>query len=50
LIFVERHRVWSEGVPAFDVRVGLAQVLEEPFAEEVFGDDLRWWLVTVWRP
>ena len=42
--------MWSEGVPAFDVRVGLAQVLEEPFAEEVFGDDLRWWLVTVWRP
>jgi hypothetical protein len=74
-LFVERHRVWSEGapkgdwltlaglewtwsigplpigrVPALDVRVGLAQVLEEPFPEEVFGDDLRWWLVTVWRP
>jgi hypothetical protein len=74
-LFVERHRLWSEGdqkgdwltlaglewtwstgpipigrVPALDVRVGLAQVIEEPFAEEVFGDDLRWWLVTVWRP
>lgn len=74
-LFVERHRVWSEGelkgdwltlaglewtwsispqpigrVPALDVRVGLAQVLEEPFPEEIFGDDLRWWLVTVWRP
>lgn len=74
-LFVERHRVWSEGepkgdwltlaglewtwsiapqpigrVPALDLRVGLAQVLEEPFPEEVFGDDLRWWLVTVWRP
>ncbi len=74
-LFVERHRLWSEGapkgdwltlaglewtwsigplpigrVPALDVRVGLAQVIEEPFPEEVFGDDLRWWLVTVWRP
>jgi hypothetical protein len=47
---------WSIGplpvgrVPRLDLRVGLAQVLDEPFAEEVFGDDLRWWLVTVWRP
>lgn len=74
-LFVERHRVWSDGtpkgdwltlaglewtwsldplpigrVPALDLRVGLAQVIEEPFPEEVFGDDLRWWLVTVWRP
>jgi WD40-like Beta Propeller Repeat len=74
-LFVERHRVWSEGaqkgdwltlaglewtwsfgplpigrVPRLDVRAGLAQVIEEPFPEEVFGDDLRWWLVTVWRP
>lgn len=74
-LFVERHRVWSEGapkgdwltlgglewtwsigplpigrVPAFDVRLGAAQVLEEPFAVEVFEDDVRWWLVTVWRP
>lgn len=74
-LFVERHRLWNEGlpkgdwltlaglewtwsldplpigrVPALDVRVGVAQVLEEPFPEEVFGEDLRWWLVTVWRP
>ncbi len=73
-LFVERHRVWSEGepkgdwltlaglewtwsigplpvgrVPALDVRVGLAEVVEEP-SPEVFGDGLRWWLVTVWRP
>jgi len=47
---------WSIGplpigrVPRLDLRVGLAQVLDEPFPEEVFGDDLRWWLVTVWRP
>ena len=37
-------------LPGLDVRVGVAQVVEEPFPEEVFGDDLRWWLVTVWRP
>jgi len=37
-------------VPALDFRIGLAQVVEEPFPEEVFGDDLRWWLVTVLRP
>jgi hypothetical protein len=74
-LFIERHRVWSEGdprgdwltlgglewtwsigplpigrVPALDVRLGVAQVLEEPFAVEVFEDDVRWWVVTVWRP
>lgn len=74
-LFVERHRMWSEGapkgdwltlaglewtwsldplpigrLPGLDVRAGLAQVVEEPFPEEVFGDDLRWWLVAVWRP
>lgn len=35
-------------VPALDVRLGVAQVLDDP--ESVLDDDLRWWLVTVWRP
>lgn len=37
-------------LPALDVRLGVAQVLEEPFAGELFEDDLRWWVTTVWRP
>ena len=36
-------------LPGLNVRLGVAQVVEEP-APEVFGDSLRWWLVTVWRP
>jgi hypothetical protein len=35
-------------VPALDVRIGVAQVLEDPLA--VLEDETRWWLVTVWRP
>ena len=32
-------------VPALDVRIGVAQVLED-FLE----DETRWWAITVWRP
>lgn len=35
-------------VPALDVRIGVAQVLEDPAA--VLEDETRWWLITVWRP
>ena len=37
-------------LPALDLRAGVATVLEEPFAKELFEDELRWWLVTAWRP
>lgn len=37
-------------LPGFDLRAGIAQVLDEPYPEEVFGDDVRWWLTVVWRP
>jgi WD40-like Beta Propeller Repeat len=37
-------------IPGLDLRAGVAQVLDEPYTEEVFGDDLRWWLTVVWRP
>ncbi|HKV11052.1 MAG TPA: hypothetical protein VJ725_23125 [Thermoanaerobaculia bacterium] len=37
-------------LPALDLRVGVARVLEEPFVEEVLEGDWRWWLITVWRP
>jgi hypothetical protein len=32
-------------VPALDVRIGVARVLDEPLE-----DDTRWWLTAVWRP
>lgn len=35
-------------VPAFDLRAGVARVLDDPLG--VFEDETRWWLVTVWRP
>ena len=37
-------------VPALDVRIGVARVLEEPSALEVLDGDFRWWVVAVWRP
>ncbi|HSF43938.1 MAG TPA: hypothetical protein VLT87_29370 [Thermoanaerobaculia bacterium] len=37
-------------LPALDLRVGVAQILEEPYAEEVLEGDWRWWVITVWRP
>lgn len=37
-------------LPSIDLRAGAARVLDEPYPEEVFGDDLRWWLTAVWRP
>jgi hypothetical protein len=37
-------------VPALDVRLGVAQVLEDPSPGSPLEDGLRWWLVTVWRP
>ena len=35
-------------LPAFDVRLGVARILDDPFGE--LADDTRWWLTTVWRP
>jgi hypothetical protein len=35
-------------LPAFDLRVGVAQVLDDPFGE--LDGDVRWWLITAWRP
>ncbi|HEX5719997.1 MAG TPA: hypothetical protein VF179_27830 [Thermoanaerobaculia bacterium] len=32
-------------VPALDIRLGIAQVLED-----VLEDETRWWVATVWRP
>lgn len=45
---------WSTGpiplgrVPALDLRLGIARVLEDP--SSTLEDKTRWWLVTVWRP
>lgn len=35
-------------LPALDLRVGVAWVLEDP--NQILEDDTRWWLITVWRP
>ena len=35
-------------LPGFDVRLGVARILDDPFGE--LTDDTRWWLTTVWRP
>ncbi len=35
-------------LPAFDLRVGVARILDDPFGE--FEGSTRWWLVTAWRP
>jgi len=35
-------------LPALDVRVGAARILEDP--NGILEDDTRWWLITVWRP
>jgi hypothetical protein len=35
-------------VPAFDLRVGVARILEDPLGD--FEGSTRWWLVTSWRP
>jgi len=32
-------------IPAVDLRIGVARVLDEPLK-----DDTRWWVITVWRP
>jgi hypothetical protein len=37
-------------VPLLDVRIGVARVLEEPFAAEALDGDVRWWVMAVWRP
>ena len=36
-------------LPAFDLRLGVARVLDDPFGE-LEEDDFRWWLITSWRP
>jgi hypothetical protein len=47
---------WSTGpipigrVPALDVRLGVARVLDDPSPGSPLEDDFRWWVVTVWRP
>ncbi len=35
-------------LPALDLRVGVARVLDDPFGE--LRDSTRWWLITTWRP
>ncbi len=35
-------------LPAMDLRVGVAYILEDPFRE--FEGDTRWWLITAWKP
>lgn len=35
-------------LPGLDLRVGVARVLEAPLGD--LEDDVRWWLITVWRP
>jgi len=37
-------------VPLFDVRIGVARVLDTPFSAERLEGDTRWWITTVWRP
>jgi hypothetical protein len=37
-------------VPLFDVRIGVARVLDTPFPAELLDGDTRWWITTVWRP
>jgi Tol biopolymer transport system component len=47
---------WSTGpiplgrIPALDVRLGVARVLEDPSPGSPLEDADRWWAVTVWRP
>ena len=35
-------------LPALDVRVGVARILDDPFGE--LEGSTRWWVVTTWRP
>jgi hypothetical protein len=35
-------------LPPFDLRVGVARILDDPFGE--FEGLTRWWLITTWRP
>jgi hypothetical protein len=35
-------------LPPFDLRVGVARILDDPFGE--FAGSTRWWLITTWRP
>jgi hypothetical protein len=37
-------------VPALDVRLGIARVLEDPSPGSPLEDAFRWWIATVWRP
>ena len=47
---------WSTGpiplgrVPALDVRLGIARILDDPSPGSPLEDDFRWWAITVWRP
>jgi hypothetical protein len=47
---------WSTGpiplgrVPALDVRLGVARVLDDPSPDAPLEDTFRWWAITVWRP
>jgi hypothetical protein len=47
---------WSTGpipvgrVPALDVRVGVARILDTPADQARLDGDNRWWLTVVWRP
>lgn len=47
---------WSTGpiplgrVPALDVRLGVARILDDPSPGSPLEDAFRWWAITVWRP
>ncbi|HWM91597.1 MAG TPA: LpqB family beta-propeller domain-containing protein [Thermoanaerobaculia bacterium] len=47
---------WATGpiplgrVPALDLRLGVARVLDDPSPGSPLQDETRWWLTTVWRP
>lgn len=50
------ERAWAFGpfpvarLPAVEARIGVAKILDEPFAEERLRGRIRGWLGLVWRP
>lgn len=50
------ERTWAFGpfplarLPALEARIGVARVIDEPFAEERLRNRIRGWLGLVWRP
>jgi len=37
-------------IPALDLRLGVAKILDTPDPDHRLDDDWRWWLTTVVRP